>query len=115
MLGVWDYWAFGAQGHWDAEGWALSDVGERGCGCLGLGRGVGAGGQEGWMRGAAPCREKLSLLPWELVAMGGVWLKEAGAPGPITLPVGLCQGWGAGGGGGKEAVGAELPGLAGGC
>lgn len=62
------------------------------------------------MRGAAPRREKLSLLPWELVAMGGVWLKEAGAPGPFTLPVGLCQAWG-----GEEAVGAELPGLTGGC
>lgn len=46
------------------------------------------------MWGAAPCRGKLSPLPWELVAMGGAWLKEAGALSPFTLPVGFCQGWG---------------------
>lgn len=35
-----------------------------------------------------------SMLPHELVVMGGAWLKEAGAPSTFFLPVGLCQGWG---------------------
>jgi len=62
------------------------------------------------MWGAAQCRGKLSPLLQELAAMGGAWLNNAGAPSPFTLSGGLCQG-------GEEgaAIGAELPGLAGGC